>query len=120
MENAAAAFVAEHQWPVKPAISLQRLKAVLTQKYGCVLDENTLNQYPELRGFRSIWLDGQSPRLLLNPKLLPGQKAFILGREIGYRYLGLKERAVTSSWLRSEGLSACGGGKLQTIATVGR
>jgi hypothetical protein len=39
---------------------------------------------------------------LLNPKLLPAQKAFILGREIGYNTLGLKERAATSSWLKVE------------------
>jgi transcriptional regulator with XRE-family HTH domain len=102
LENAAAAFIAEHRWPAKPAISLKRLKTVLTQEYGCILDDAALHHYPELRGFRSIWLDGKSPRLLLNPKLLPAQKAFILGREIGYHYLGLKERAVTSSWLKVE------------------
>jgi hypothetical protein len=66
------------------------------------LDETALARYPELQGFRSIWIDSDPPRLLLNPRLLPAQKAFILGREIGFRYLGLRERAVTSSWLKVE------------------
>ncbi|MGH7457236.1 MAG: ImmA/IrrE family metallo-endopeptidase, partial [bacterium] len=94
--------MAEHHWPLKPPISSKRLKSVLVEEYGYVLDETTLNRYPELQGFRSIWIDSDPPRLLLNPRLLPAQKTFILGREIGFQYLGLKERAATSSWLKVE------------------
>lgn len=102
LEKAAAQFMAEHHWPVTPPISRERLQSVLIDDYDYVLDETTLDHYPELRGFRSIWIDSDPPRLLLNPRLLPAQKAFILGREIGFRYLGLQERAVTSSWLKVE------------------
>jgi Zn-dependent peptidase ImmA (M78 family) len=70
---------------------------VLTDTYGYALDETALEDYPELHGFRSVWIDGYPPRLLLNGRLLPEQKAFVLGREIGYRYLKLRERAMTSS-----------------------
>ena len=100
LENAATQFMHEQRWKIAPPLSLDRLKAALTSEYNYVLDETTLKGYPELQRFRSIWIDGKPARLLLNPKLLPAQKAFILGREIGYRYLGLKERAVTSSWLK--------------------
>jgi hypothetical protein len=102
LEEAAAQFVAKHRWPVEPPISRARLQSVLVNEYGYVLDETTVDHYPELQGFRSIWIDSEPPRLLLNPRLLPAQKAFILGREIGFRYLGLQERAVTSSWLKVE------------------
>jgi hypothetical protein len=97
LETAAEAFIAEQQWPVTPAVDYQRLRQVLTETYGYVVDETTLDDYPELRSFRSVWVDGRPPRLLLNGKLLPTQKAFVLGRELGYRCLGLQERAVTSS-----------------------
>jgi hypothetical protein len=46
-----------------------------------------------------VFLPGDPPRLLVNERLLPSQKAFIYGREIAYRELGLRERAVTGSWL---------------------
>lgn len=99
LEKAASDFINEHQWRIQSALSVELLKSVLVEEYAYELDETTIDKYPELQGFRSIWLDGKRPRLLINGKLLPSQKAFILGREIGYRHLNLKERAVTSSWL---------------------
>jgi hypothetical protein len=102
LEGAATKFMTEHRWKIAPPLSSDRLKSVLTNEHNYVLDEITLNRYPELQGFRSIWIDGNPPHLLLNPRLLPAQKAFILGREIGYLDLGLQERAVTSSWLKVE------------------
>jgi len=102
LEEAAAKFLLEQRWKIAPPLAPEKLKAVLAEKYNYILDETALGRFPELQGFRSIWLDGKPARLLLNPKLLPAQKAFILGREIGYQYLGLKERAVTSSWLKAE------------------
>jgi len=102
LETAAAKFVHEQRGKLAPPLAPEKLKAVLVEKYNYILDETTLGRFPELQGFRSIWLDGKPARLLLNPKLLPAQKAFILGREIGYLHLGLKERAATSSWLKVE------------------
>ncbi len=44
-----------------------------------------------------------APRLLVNGNLLPSQQAFVLARELGYRYLGLTgARAMTSSWIKVE------------------
>ncbi len=97
LEDAAAAFVAEQTWDLTPTVDSQLLRAVLTDTYGYVLDDTTLDDYPELHSFRSVWIDGRPPRLLLNRRLLPAQKAFVLGREIGYRYLDLRQRALTSS-----------------------
>ncbi len=94
---AAATFVAEQGWDPSPALDLDLLRTMLTDTYGYVLDDTTLDDYPALHGFRSVWVPGDPPRLLLNSRLLPAQKAFVLGREIGYRYLALRERATTSS-----------------------
>ncbi|MDQ7064353.1 MAG: helix-turn-helix domain-containing protein [candidate division KSB1 bacterium] len=100
IEVAAERFVREQKWDMNPPIKKERFQKILEADYGYVIDEQTLNQYPELQKFRSVWVDSKPPRLLVNEKLLASQKAFILGREIGYNYLGLKERAITSSWLK--------------------
>ena len=44
----------------------------------------------------------EPPLLLLNPRLLPAQKAFVLARELGYLELGLRERPRTSSSFKIE------------------
>ncbi|ETW97590.1 MAG: hypothetical protein ETSY1_22060 [Candidatus Entotheonella factor] len=97
LEDAADTFAMEQGWDRTQALQDGVLREVLTDRYGYVLDDQTLDAYPELQGFRSVLADSDPPRLLLNSKLLPAQKAFVLGREIGYRYLDLNDRATTSS-----------------------
>ena len=78
-------------------ISLERLRKILTDDLGVVVEEMDLERYGGLHGFRSIWVQGPPPRLLINPHLNARQQAFQIGREIGYRDLGLKARGITSS-----------------------
>jgi transcriptional regulator with XRE-family HTH domain len=106
LEDAAARCRAEHGWPAGETLGPETIAAVLAHEHGYRLDFTTLQADPELRGFRSVFLDGrppQGPRLLVNGNLMPSQQAFVLGRELGYRYLGLTgARAVTSSWIKVE------------------
>ncbi|MFQ5710136.1 MAG: XRE family transcriptional regulator, partial [bacterium] len=102
LERAAVAFIHEHGLSAEPPVDSGHLQSILREKFGTVVEEATLQRYPQLSGFRSVWIEGSPAKLLLNGNLLPSQKAFILGREIGYDYLDLKERAVTSSWLKVE------------------
>ncbi len=97
LEDAADAFAVEQGWDRTQPMAADLLGTVLTETYGYVLDDQTLDDYPKLQGFRSVLADGAPPRLLLNSKLMPAQKAFVLGREIGYRHLDLRDRATTSS-----------------------
>lgn len=97
LESAADQFIAEFGLRGEQPLDASHLRQFLTDTYGYVIDETTLDDYPELQGFRSVWVDGKPPRLLINSKLLAAQKAFVLGREIGYRYLDLRERSITSS-----------------------
>ncbi len=99
METTAAAFRAAEAWPSGKVPAAGELRSLLEDRYRCAVDEESLASHPDLHGFRSVFLPGDPPRLLVNDRLLPSQKAFIYGREIGYRYLGLDERAVTGSWL---------------------
>ncbi|NUO82200.1 helix-turn-helix domain-containing protein [candidate division KSB1 bacterium] len=101
LEEAAEKFRQAHGWPETPP-SLEILRETLIKEYGYDLDEAALKKYPELQGFRSVFVSGATPKLLLNENLLPAQKAFILSRELGYCHLKLVARALTSSWLKVE------------------
>ena len=99
LENEGGAFRSRQGWPARHNVPLSRLRSVLKEEFGISVDESSLPRYPDLKSFRSVWVEGNPPRLLLNPRLLPSQKAFVMGREIGYRCLNLREHTVTSSWL---------------------
>ncbi len=98
LESAAEDFSRKHKWSVNPPISGAELQRVLTEEYGFSVGEIPLDEYPELQKFRSITTNNPA-RLFLNGKLLPSQKSFLLAREIGFRFLKLKEHPTTSTWL---------------------
>lgn len=112
LEEAAERFMAEMQWKPKTLMPTELIKKALQQKYSYDIDETSLSGYPELQKFRTIFVPSKTskhgyhphikPRLLLNKDLIDRQKAFIYGRELGYSYLNLRERALTSSWLKVE------------------
>jgi XRE family transcriptional regulator, fatty acid utilization regulator len=97
IEQAVEAFRAKRNWSDAPPVPLERLLGVLREELGVAVEPLNLEAYPELNAFRSVWQQGPPPRLLVNPHLTERQQAFQIGREIGYRDLGLKVRGITSS-----------------------
>jgi predicted transcriptional regulator/DNA-binding XRE family transcriptional regulator len=97
LEEAARAFVASHQLSPTPPADLEQLEAVLTQQYGYTIDSATLAGHPvAVAGrLRSVFRP-KTKTLLLLPTLSRGQQAFVLGRELGFNYLKLKERHYAS------------------------
>ncbi|TPG58457.1 helix-turn-helix domain-containing protein [Hymenobacter nivis] len=93
LEQDVRAFVASHQ--LVP--TLTALEAILTQEYGYTIDRTALadNAVAAAGRLRSVF-QPKTKTLLLLPSLSQGQQAFVLGREIGYNYLGLKERHYAS------------------------
>jgi XRE family transcriptional regulator, fatty acid utilization regulator len=79
-----------------------QLKTILQEKYGYIIDEEKIRNNPDLSGYRSIYKAGKTKSLFINDRLTESQKVFIVGRELGYEHLKLKERAKTSSWLKVE------------------
>ncbi|HKF41549.1 MAG TPA: helix-turn-helix domain-containing protein [Thermoanaerobaculia bacterium] len=102
LEDAAASLRRARGWSGRTPPSFSRLRAVLERDYGYELDVETLPADPDLKSLRSVFRDGPRPRLLVNGRLMPSQKAFVAAREIGYRVLGLKERPATSTWIKVE------------------
>jgi transcriptional regulator with XRE-family HTH domain len=97
IEQAVERFRERHGWDQAAPVSSAQVLEVLQGELGVAVDAARLADYPELNGFRSVWMPGPPPRLLLNPHMTERQQAFQIGREIGYRDLGLKARGLTSS-----------------------
>ncbi len=102
IEKTAEAFRREHLGAPEGAVAPGALREILQRRHGYRVDEETLADDPDLGRFRSVFVPGERPSLLINGRLLPEQRAFVLGRELGYRELGLEERAHTSSWVEVE------------------
>jgi transcriptional regulator with XRE-family HTH domain len=102
LEREAAAFRHALGWRESGPLTPSLLAKTLRQRWGYEVEQKTLAEHACLGDLRSVFVDGPRPRLLLNARLLPRQKAFVLAREIGYRQLGLAARAVTSSWLEAD------------------
>jgi hypothetical protein len=76
------------------------LSTLLRERWGVIVDQSSLSGSPLLSDLRSALAPGQvSDTVFMNPLLMESQKAFVLAREIGYRFLGLVERATSSPWL---------------------
>ena len=80
-------------------LSSDSLKALLEDHYGYEIIENGLDNYPDLQNLRSVFIT-KNKKLLLNGELSSMQRAFQFGKELGFQFLGLKERANTSSILK--------------------
>lgn len=98
IEEAAEAFLTEHGWADEPTLEADQLHRVLEAE-GVEIDDRQLDVYPQLRGLRTVYVAGRRPKLLLNRRLMPSQRAFLIGRELGYRHLGLVERSICSTQL---------------------
>ncbi len=101
LERSAEKFRKEHRW-MKGATANRgelaaRLRDYLAREHAYEFDETSLGTDPHLRMHRSVFVAGTKNRLLLNPSLEPVQRAFVLAREAGYRYLGLTDRMATAS-----------------------
>jgi transcriptional regulator with XRE-family HTH domain len=99
LEEAAQAFATQHNIPTTPTIPSTQLAQILVEEYKYKIVEDGLDEYPELKKFRSVVLP-KSKQLLLNSRLTDRQRTFQFGKELAFQYLKIKERAFTSSLLR--------------------
>ncbi|MBJ6145947.1 helix-turn-helix domain-containing protein [Hymenobacter sp. BT559] len=97
LEQDAQAFVATNHLTATPPFDLAQLETLLTQHYGYTIDRTTLAGNPVVVAgrLRSVFRPA-TKTLLMIPTLSRGQQAFVLGRELGFNYLKLKERHYAS------------------------
>ena len=77
----------------------KELSEILSDHYDYEVVPNGFVAEGALERVRSYFVP-EKRKLLLSDKLTEGQRLFQLGKEIGFNYLNLKERARTSSLLR--------------------
>ncbi len=80
---------------------IAQLQNILERDFGIRVIHDGLDAYPDLYKIRALCVPGKN-QLLLQSRLNPTQRAFQLGKELGFRHLGLTQRAYTSSLLKVE------------------
>jgi hypothetical protein len=84
--------------PTQP-LAVEKLYDVLKREYKYRIDKVTLGLYPDLRSVRAL-AQPEKKRLFVNGQLDPTQERFLLAKELGYRYLKLKERPFTTNLMK--------------------
>ena len=99
LEEAVHQFVKQNKVPTGHALPDHFLAGLLEKKYGYKIVNNGLDDFPELKNIRSVFVP-KTKNLLLNSSLNEQQRAFQFGKELGFSALSLKERAYTASLQR--------------------
>ena len=97
LEEEAQKFMQQHQLETEFPLTPLTLQNIISQEFGYELDTAQLATHPALSSYRSVYIEGKKPKLLLNAALRASQLKFLLARELGYQYLKLEERANTSA-----------------------
>ncbi len=81
-------------------IQTEALELILKEDFNYTIVEDGFTGTPELKSIRSYMVPkGKKRKLFLNRHLRDRQKAFILGKELGYCFLKLDVRPFTSTWV---------------------
>ncbi|MBC6696655.1 helix-turn-helix domain-containing protein [Hymenobacter puniceus] len=91
LEQDVRTFCGEQNLSTQAPFDTTQLERVLTNKYSYRLDRQKLAEYAALGRLRSVF-QPKTRCLLLRPGLSKAQESFVLGREVAFNYLNLKER----------------------------
>ena len=99
LEEEIGRFVKEFDIPIGKEVPAELLQQVLEDKLGYKIKKDGLADYKGLSEFRAVFRQDER-ELLLNPGLNKMQLAFQLAKEIGFDFLGLKQRPISSSLIK--------------------
>jgi len=102
IEKLAKNFIHDFNIDFKGLDRADQFADILSTEYGYQIEYKGLDAYPELKSLRYLLIPDDNPRLLLNSSISKAQLLFILGKEIGYNIMNLKDRSYTSSWVESK------------------
>ncbi|SOD82021.1 helix-turn-helix domain-containing protein [Spirosoma fluviale] len=101
IEADADRFLAEFAPAPNQPVTELLLKNLLKTRYNIRLEQFDPLTQPELTALRSVYRPEQHT-LHLNAGLTPEQRLFILAREVGFQFIGLKNRPYSYSWVEAE------------------
>ncbi len=103
IENAAEKFLSDQKIQDDRILDQKYLIEVLEKTYHYSIEPINETSNPEFKAVRSLMIPrSNGNRLLINNRLTSVQQSFILGREIGYQYLKLKNRLYTTSLVEAD------------------
>lgn len=91
LEAAANSFRKQHSAVLAVPTSVNALKDVLNKDFSIKLDRGALAKNEALRDLRSFF-NTDLNHLMINRGLTPAQESFLLGREVAFQVLDLRER----------------------------
>lgn len=101
LEKEAERFRNEYDLPASGNIPSEVLRNILLDQFGYRVEENDLNEFPELTHIRSVFIE-DAKKILINAKMAENQKAFLYAKELGYQFLEMSgERALMTPWPRA-------------------
>lgn len=100
LEEAVDLFKVDFQIEKAEMPTMRGLSEILRHHYKYKIDKSTLGFHAELRSLRSVSLP-EKKRLLLNAELSEIQEKFVLGKELAYKYLKIKDRVNTSNLVQA-------------------
>ncbi|MGY6561413.1 MAG: helix-turn-helix domain-containing protein [Luteibaculaceae bacterium] len=98
LEKQAELFAKKFELHSKEQITSSHLAKILEETYHYHI-ENNLDPQGELKEVRSIFIEGDKPKLLLAANISESQRVFILSKELGYCWLNITLRPKTFSWI---------------------
>ena len=98
LEEQVDKFLAENKIGPEQQVDEFYLSNLLTDKYGFTIKYFDEADYPDIINIRSVFLP-KTHTLLINKRITSDQRAFTLGRELGFLFMKVKDRPYTSSWV---------------------
>jgi len=98
LEKEVSRFRKQFELQEDESLSSTQLHDLLVKEFGYVVEESSMEDYPELIHIRSVFIP-ERKKLLINARLAENQKAFLYAKELGYAFLGLTDqRALLTPW----------------------
>lgn len=98
IESIAEEFLEKFNISINKQLDEFYLTNFLSNEYGIEIKYFDEIDYPDIANIRSLFLPKKN-LLLINKRISSDQRAFTMAREIGFLYMKLKERPMTSSWV---------------------
>lgn len=98
LEEVADNFIAQHAISLNKQLDEFYLTNILREEYNIDIKYFDEEDYPAIANIRSVFIPKKN-RLLINKRISSDQRAFTMAREIGFLFMKLKERPMTSSWI---------------------
>ncbi|TVR81488.1 MAG: helix-turn-helix domain-containing protein [Chitinophagaceae bacterium] len=96
IEKAGRTFREEFGFGDRPVRNPEVLEIILKDKYGYEIRDLEMMQDENTSPFRMIYVEASKPVLYIHPQLEADARIFVLAKELGFSFMGIKERPSTS------------------------